>query len=70
MKNICKPSAKITFEIKFDVAFCIIMHDDKHIFDRCRKEIWDPVEDGFLGILTPMRRIYRNNNIHHNIHLK
>jgi hypothetical protein len=63
MKNISKCSAKITCDIKFDIAFYTTIYDDKHIFDRCCREIWDPVEDGSFSTWAPIRRIYRNNNI-------
>ena len=63
MKNIYTSTAKITFDIKFDIAFCITMYDDKHIFDRCCREIWDPVEDGSFSIWMPIRRSYKNNSI-------
>jgi hypothetical protein len=63
MNNIYTSTSKIVFNIKFDIAFCITMYDDKHIFDHCCEEIWDPVEDGSNNTWTPIRRIYRNNNI-------
>jgi hypothetical protein len=63
MKNIYRSTSKIAFDIKFDIAFYITIYDDKHILDRCRNEIWDPVEDGSISTWTPIRKIYRNNNI-------